>query len=113
MGKLYVPYQNVNDYSCYIVYDSQTIRAYKNDLIIGNNDYTDFYVNTHYMQKDGTQLIESTIEMPVCMSTELLTNDPYYRNDISHILVFVSFILFFIFLAIRIFSRIFGKWMKL
>lgn len=113
MSKLYVPYENVDDYSCYIIYDSQTIRAYKNNLTIGNNAYTDFYVNSHYMSKDGVQLIESTVEMPVCISTDSITNDIYHRNDISHILIFVSFVLFFIFLAIRIFSRIFGKWMKL
>lgn len=113
MTKYYVPYEDINDYSCYVVYDSQTIRAYKNNLTIGDNDYTDFFVNSHYMQKDGVQHISSTIEMPVCLGTDSITNEKFYRNDIAHILVFVSFVLFFIFLAIRIFSRIFGKWMKL
>lgn len=113
MSKYYVPVSNINDYSCYIVYDSQTIRAYKNNLQIGNNDYTDFFVNSHYMEKDGTQVIQSTVEMPVCINVDNITNDKFYRNDIAHILVFASFTLFFIFLAIKIFSRIFGKWMKL
>ena len=113
MTKYYLPVESINDYSCYVVYDSNTIRAYYNQPTLGTNLYTDFYVNSHYMQKEGSQDISSTIELPVCLSSDNITNDYYYRNDISHILIFVSFVLFFIFLAIRIFSRIFGKWMNL
>lgn len=113
MSKLYVPYENVNDYSCYVVYDCNTIRAYKNNLVVGNNNYTDFFVNSHYMSKDGVENFQATTDFPVCLTQDKITNDYYYRNDIAHILIFASFVLFFIFLAVRIFSRIFGKWMKL
>ena len=113
MYKYYVPVESISDYSCYVVFDSNTIRAYYYQPVIGTNLYTDFYVNSHYMQKEGSQEISNTIELPLCLSSDDITNDYYYRNDISHIIVIVCFVLFFIFLAIRIFSRLFGKWMKL
>lgn len=113
MSKIYVPVDDLTDYSCYVVYDSNTIRAYENNPTLGDNNYTDFFVNSHYMEKTGIQNIATTIELPQCENIDNITNDYYYRNDIAHILIFVSFVLFFIFLAIRIFSRLFGKYMKL
>lgn len=111
--KIYLPVESVNDYSCYVVYDSQTIRAYNNTPVVGNNSFTDFYLNTHYLSKTGTQVISSTPELPVCMSSDLITNDYMYRLDLSHILVIVSFILMLIFFTFKVFARLFGRWLKL
>ena len=43
--KVYVPVNDINDYACYTVFDSNTIRAYKQTPTINaNNEYTDFDV---------------------------------------------------------------------
>ena len=112
MSKIYFPVDNINDYSCYIIYDSNTLRAYNNSPIIGNNSYTDFYVNSHYLTKNGVQVIESTQELPLCISSDNITNDYWYRLDLAHILVIVLFILLFIFITFKIFARLFGRWLK-
>ena len=75
MTKYYLPVETINDYTCYVVYDSQTIRAYYNQPTIGTNLYTDFYVNTHYMQKEGSQEITNSIELPVCLSSDNNTKE--------------------------------------
>lgn len=111
---VYVPYDNKNDYSCYTLYDSNTIRAYKHSpQVSANNEYIDFYINSHYISKMGFQYIETTEELPLCISNENITNDYWYRFDISHIVVVVSFFLFFIFLTLKVISRLFGRWFRL
>lgn len=109
----YVPFDNKDDYQCYTVYDSNTIRAYKNEpLINSNNEYTDFYINSHYISKSGFQYIETTQELPLCINKDYITNDYWYRLDLAHILVIVSFFLMFIFFTFKVFSRMFGRWLK-
>lgn len=111
---VYVPFNNKNDYKCYTIYDSNTIRAYKNDpQINSNNDYVDFYINSHYISKIGSQYIESTQELPLCIANDNITNDYWYRLDLAHILVVVSFFLMFIFFTFKVFSRMFGRWLKI
>ena len=112
MTKIYLPIKDFSTYKCYVVYDSGVIRAYKNNLQIGDNSYTDFYLNSHYISKDGVQTISSTQELPVCMSTDNLTNDKYYRFDISNILSICSFIIFFLIVGFKVFARLFGRWLK-
>ena len=112
MGKIYVPVSNVNDFSCYVVYDSQTIRAYVDSIHIGDNSYTDFYYNAHYMYKTGVQTITDIREFPQCENMQRITNESWYRLDLAHIIVIVSFFIFFIILTIKIFSRMFGRWLK-
>lgn len=111
---VYVPYDNKTDYKCYTIFDSNTIRAYKNEpQINSNNDYVDFYFNSHYISKIGTQFIESTQELPNCIASDNITNDYWYRLDLAHIIVIVSFFIFFICLTIKVFSRMFGRWLKI
>ena len=44
--KIYMPVNSVNDFSCYVIYDSETIRAFVDNPHIGQNAYTDFYINS-------------------------------------------------------------------
>ena len=110
--KVYVPVENINDYSCYVVYDSQTIRAYENTVQLGNNNYTDFYYQAHYMQKSGVQNISSSQELPQCLNSDYITNDYYYRLDLAHIFVICGFILLLLYFTFKVFSRLFGRWLK-
>lgn len=113
MENIYLPIDDFSTYSCYVVYNKDTIRAYKNNPIIGENFYTDFYINSHYLQSNGFQNITDTIELPLCISTDFLTNKPEYRNDFSHILFIILFFLIILYFAYKIFSRLFGRWLKI
>lgn len=114
MENIYLPVDNFNDYACYYVYDKNTIRALQQSPQVGNNNYTDFYINSHYLEKQGTQVITETIEMPLCFSKDIINTNIYYRNDISHILVIVFIlILILVVLPYLIFRRFFGKWLKI
>ena len=112
MSKLYVPiYNNEN---CVIVYDSNTIRRFDNNPTINNEiNFTDYFINSHYITKRGKTTFINNDDLPVCISINDLTTDFYYRNDLSDIFV-VFFILSIIciYFPIKIFSRIFGRWLR-
>lgn len=113
MKNIYLPIDDFDSYSCYVVYNKDTIRAYKNNPNIGDNIYTDFYINSHYIQVNGVQTINETVELPVCISSDNFTNKAEYRNDFSHILIIILFFLIIIYFSYKIFSRLFGRWLKL
>lgn len=104
----YVP----NDsFSCYVVQDSNTIRAYHTQPTRGNTiSYTDYYVNSHYMEKEGTQTFNTNATLPNCLPKYNLTTDFYYRNDLSDIMIiFFVFVIFAIYLPIKLFSKLFKR----
>lgn len=103
---IYVP--NLEDYECVIVKDSKTIRAYEKMPVEGqNSSYIDYYVNSHYLYKEGIELVS---DVPVCIDSSKLTNKEYYRNDFSHILViFVLLVIICFYIPGRIIMRLFKK----
>ena len=111
--KVYVPVSAINDYSCYVIYDPNTIRAYLDSPHLGDNAYTDFYISSHYLEKNGVQNISSSIEFPQCENINRFTNDYWYRLDLAHIIVIVSFILLILYFTYRVFARMFGRWLKI
>ena len=103
-------------YACYVVQDSDTIRAYKikpynpgyNNSI--NIDYRDYYIKSNYIYKDGTQQFGSYSQLPICLSTDYLTDSFYYRNDFDSILViFLIMSIFCFYIPIKIFSKLFKR----
>ena len=93
MKNIYLPVNNVNDYACYFVYDKDTIRAYvQKPQLDSSSQYVDFYINSHYLQKTGTQSFgQWNSSLPTCINKSIITNDVYYRTDIlSCILLFIS-----------------------
>ncbi len=106
---LYVP--DLNNYECFIVYDKDTIRAYKTTPSY-NSDiaYTDIFVNSHYMTKNGIQEFGRYSELPTCLSTTELTDDVFYRNDMPDILLMFLIICIFVFvIPLKIFVRLFRR----
>lgn len=92
---IYVP--DLTNYKCFVVRDSNTIRAYEN--VPQNNstiEYRDYYINTNYLYQDGQQTFSQYTTLPVCLDNSKLTTDFYYRNDLDSILI--------IFLIISIFA---------
>lgn len=95
-------------YNCYIVYDKDTIRAYKNEpRLVGMNDYVDYFVNSHYLSSEGS---ENLLTLPTCMSSSSLTNEVYYRNDFPSILLcFVLLAIICFYLPTRLLFKLFKK----
>lgn len=111
MNYVYLPVDNVNSYSCYVIQNEGTIRAYittpRNN---SSSNYVDFYINSHYLSNTGTQTWGNTSNLPTCLNKSIITNDFYYRNDLSDIMIiFLIMTIFCIYLPIKIFSRLFKR----
>lgn len=86
---IYVP--ELENYKCYVVRDTNTLRAYKE--IPQNNkevEYRDYYINSHYLYQDGIQSFSTYSTLPICLDSQNLTSSYNYRNDFADImLIFV------------------------
>lgn len=112
MYNIYLPIDNVNDFACYSIYDKDTVRAYyTKPALDSSSNYVDFYINSHYLQKTGTQSWgQWNSSLPTCLSSDLITTDYYYRNDFPDILlIFIIFAIIGIYLPFKLISRIFRK----
>ena len=106
MSKIYVP--DLESYKCFVVRNDTTIRAYK-EIPRNNSDieYRDYYYNSNYLFQDGIQSFSSYTTLPVCLDTNLLTNDFYYRNDFPNILImFLIISIFCFYIPIKVFFRL-------
>lgn len=108
MDKIYVPSETIYN-KCYVVQNSDVIRAY--DKVPNNNtdyNYRDYYINSSYIYKDGYGSWGSYSTLPVCLDSDVITNDYYYRLDFPNILImFLIINIFAIYLPIKIFSKLF------
>ena len=105
MKNIYLPINNVNDYACYSVYDKDTIRAYvQKPQLDSSSQYVDFYINSHYLQKTGTQSWgQWNSSLPTCLNNSIITNDVYYRADILPcILLFIAMLYLFFYLPLKL-----------
>lgn len=112
MDNLYLPIENVNDFACYSIYDKDTVRAYyTKPAIDSSSEYVDFFINSHYLKKTGIQSWgQWNSNLPICISSDSITTDYYYRNDFPDILlIFIIFAIVGIYLPFKLFSRIFRK----
>ena len=109
--KIYLP-KEVNSTKCAIVYDKDTIRVYDSQPEINSStSYSDFFINSHYIEKVGSESFSEVI--PVCLDSSNFTTDVYYRNDFDSILViFLIFLLILFYFPYIIISRLFGRWFK-
>ena len=85
---IYVP--DLENYKCYVVRDTNTIRAYK-EIPKRNSEieYRDYYINSHYLYQDGTQSFGNytSAYLPVCLDSSNLTTSYNYRNDFADIMI--------------------------
>lgn len=104
MSKIYLPETKG---VCTIVIDKDIIRDYNSLNIDEENEYIDFFVNSHYIFKKGIETTTSTIE---CLDKDIITTEVYYRNDFTDILVIFTILCLFIFLLpIKILFRLFRR----
>lgn len=109
---IYVP--DLENYDCFVIQNSDTIRAYEHKPTVqGNYNYRDFYINSHYMYRDGTQNFSSIAIYPTCIESSRLTDDFYYRNDFDGIcLIFACFFIVITMLCSWVLKSFFRGWFK-
>lgn len=110
---IYVP---DTSYACYVVQNSDTIRAYKTKPYNPSYnqsvtiEYRDYYLKSNYIYQDGTQQFGNYSTIPVCLDSSVLTDSYYYRNDFDSILViFLIMSIFCFYIPLKIFSRLFKR----
>lgn len=106
--KIYVPDLS---YKCFVIQSEGVIRAY--EKVPQNNqeiNYRDYYINSSYIYRDGTQSFGSYYNTPTCLSADVVTDSVYYRNDFDKILViFLIMCIFCFYLPVKVFSKLFKK----
>ena len=106
---IYVP--ELKNYECYVVQSEGIIRAYKtkpkND---SNINYRDYYINSNYIYRDGSQSFSTYTTLPNCLSNSALTDDVYYRNDFDKILIiFLIMCIFCFYIPFKVIMRLFRR----
>lgn len=106
---IYVP--DLENYKCFVVRDSNTIRAYKETPYNNRTiEYRDYYYNSNYLYQDGYQQFSNYSTLPICLDHNLLTDDYYYRNDFGSILIiFIIFAFCCIYLPFKLFMKLFKR----
>lgn len=91
---IYVP--DTDSYECFVVRDSNTLRAYRSVPVNSSSvSYRDYYVNSHYLYQDGLQNFSSSSSLPVCLDSSILTTQYSYRNDFADICI-ITFLICFV-----------------
>lgn len=108
---IYLPIDDFSSYSCYYVYDKDTIRVYDSlPQLNTSSNYTDYFLNSHYLTKSGSQTWGNYSQLPVCENVNKFTNDIYYRNDMpSILLMFLIFCIFCFYIPFKIVKSFFKK----
>lgn len=110
MEKIYVP-EDTTFNKCYVVQSSGIIRGYNKVPANGvEYSYRDYYIDSNYIYKDGTGNWSQYSTLPICLASDVITNDYYYRNDFSDILIMFSIIAIFgIYFPFKILFRLFRR----
>lgn len=112
MKNVFLPVDSVTDYACYTISSNgEYIRAYKTQpRTNSSSNYVDFYINSHYLEVPGSQSWSQYASLPVCISSGVITNDFYYRNDMPGIMImFLIMSIFCFYIPIRIFAKLFKR----
>lgn len=107
---IFVP-ENTTYNKCYVVQSEGVIRAYDTTPNYNTSyNYRDYYIRSNYIFRDGYGSWSNYTTLPICLNSNLITHDFYYRNDLSSILIcFLIINIFAIYLPIKLFSKIFRK----
>lgn len=115
MGKIYLPIE-VNSNQCAVVVSDGHVRVYSskpNGTTQTNVTYTDFYIRENYLQTNGTTNWNQYSTQNCVDHTQFVT-DEWFRPDIwQSLLCFFIIAIVCLYLPFKIFSRIFGRWLKL
>lgn len=107
---IYVPdYVSSN---CAYIYNSDIIRVYES--VPTHNStvaYKDYYIKSSYIYNEGSTSFNNYSTLPNCITSNRITTDIYYRNDLPDILIiFFAFVIIGILLPLKIFGRMFRRY---
>ena len=110
---IYVPSDDTYN-KCYVVQNEDVIRGYDRKPSYNTiYNYRDYYIKSNYIYRDGSGQWSNYSTLPVCLATDSITNDFYYRNDFDSIcIIFLTIVLFCFYFPFKIISRAFGRWLK-
>lgn len=107
---IYLPIELTNN-NCVVVQNEDIIRVY--DEIPQNNrtvSYTDYYINSHYIFREGTVTYTNYSTLPTCLNNSLFTTKEQYRNDfVDSLYIFLIFAFVGIYLPFKLFMKLFRK----
>lgn len=106
---LYVP--NINNNNCVVVVNSETIRVYERQPVFNESiNYIDYYVNSHYISKSGSEEFSRYQNLPTCVQKNILTSSVEYRNDFNDILtIFLILTIIIVVIPTKIVFRLFRR----
>ena len=109
---IYVP--NYNSNNCVVIQDKDTIRVYESTPTDNVEvSFTDYFINSHYLSQSGSIIYGSNSFLDTCVDSQNISTDFYYRNDLDSILViFFIITLVCFYFPFKVFSRAFGRWLK-
>ena len=109
--KIYIP--DMEDYACFVVQSEGVVRAYEQRPTNNSTiNYRDYYINGNYIYREGSQTFNQYATLPTCLSSDVITNDFYYRNDFDKILIiFLIMSIFIFYIPIKIFKRLFKRFL--
>lgn len=107
---IYVP--NYESGNCAYIYNTDIIRVY--DTQPRNNatiNYKDYYIKSQYIYNEGSTTFGNYSSLPTCISSDRITTDVYYRNDLPEILfIFFMFAFCCLYLPWRLILRMFRRY---
>ena len=106
---IYVP--DLENYRCFVVQSEGVIRAYETRPTYNSTiNYRDYYINSDYIYRDGTQQFSTYTTLPTCLSNNHVTDSIYYRLDIDKILLVVLILsIFIVYIPLKILRRFFRR----
>lgn len=108
--KIYVP--NYSTSNCAYIYNSDVIRVY--DSVPRNNStvaYKDYYIKSSYIYNEGSTTFSNYTTLPVCINSNRITTQFYYRNDFPMIMITsLAIIMFLYFLISKVVRTAFLGW---
>ena len=106
---IYVP--DLENYQCFVVQSEGVIRAYEQVPRYDSEiSYRDYYIDSNYIYRDGVQSFSRYGTLPICLDNSQLSSEYYYRNDFDSILlIFFILCIFFFYIPIKVFLRLFKR----
>ena len=88
-NKIYLPIE-LEENMCPYILDKDTIRVYDEEPTENSTiTYTDYFINSHYISKSGSETFENDVLM--CLDKSKFTTAFYYRFDFHEIMIiFIS-----------------------
>lgn len=107
---IYLPVE-LTDNNCAVVQSEDIIRVY--DEIPRRNDtvtYKDFYINSHYLFREGEITFTSYSTLPICLNNNIFTTKEHYRNDyVGSLFIFLVFSYIGFYLPFKLVMKLFRK----